>query len=47
MYGIYYRNRKNGYYEVTLKKKYYGYFKTLNEAMKKRDDILNELNIAI
>lgn len=47
MYGIFFRNRRNGYYEVTIKKKYYGNFKTLNEAIKKRDDILNELNIAI
>lgn len=45
-YGIYYREKHNNY-EVNLKKKYYGKFSNYNEAKKKRDEILNELNIAI
>lgn len=47
-YGIYCRkrNRKNKY-EVSLRKVYYGTYETLDEAIKKRDEALNELNIAI
>lgn len=41
-YCIYYRKRINAY-EVTIKNKYYGYFKTLEEARKKREEILNEI----
>ena len=45
-YYIYFRKRINAY-EVTIKKKYYGYYKTLEEAKKVRNEVLNELNIAI
>lgn len=45
-YGIFYRGKRKTY-ELTIKKKYYGNFKTLKEARKRRDEILNELNIAI
>ena len=43
-YGITYR-KKSDKYEVSVKKKYYGRYKTLDEARKKRDEVLNELNI--
>ena len=46
LYGITYR-KKYSNYEVTIKRKYYGKYKTLEEAKKKRDEVLNELNIAI
>ena len=45
-YGIFYREKKNKY-EVTIKKKYYGSFYSFIEAKKKRDEVLNELNITI
>lgn len=45
-YGIFHRKKYN-YYEVTIKKKYYGNFKTFDEAKRKRDEVLNELNITI
>ena len=41
-YGIYVR-RGGKAYELSLKRKYYGTYKTIEEAKKKRDDILNEL----
>lgn len=40
-------NIKGGYYEVTIKQKYYGQYKKYKDAKKKRDGILNELNITI
>ena len=43
-YGITYREKQNKY-ELSIKKKYYGRYKTLKEARKKRDEILNELDI--
>ncbi len=46
LYGITYREKYNNY-ELAIKQKYYGKYKTLEEAKKKRDEILNELNIAI
>lgn len=45
-YGIIYRKKQNNY-EVTIKQKYYGKFKTFEDAKRKRDEVLNELNIAI
>ena len=45
-YGIFYRkNRK--IYEVCLRKKYYGCYKTFKEAENKRNEVLNEINITI
>lgn len=44
-YGIYKRN--NDKYEVTIKKKYYGSYRTFKEAQKVRNEALNELNITI
>jgi hypothetical protein len=44
-YGITYREKQNKY-ELSIKKKYYGRYRTLKEARKKRDEVLNELNIA-
>ena len=47
-YGICHRRgRKQNYYEITIRKKYYGRYRNLEEAKKKREEILNELNIAI
>lgn len=45
-YGIRYRN-KYDYYEVTLKKKYYGSYKDFEEAKKVRDNKLKELGIVL
>ena len=44
-YGITYREKQDKY-ELCIKKKYYGRYKTLKEARKKRDEVLHELNIA-
>ncbi len=46
MYGITYRQKYN-IYELTIKGKYYGRYKQLGEAIRKRDEMLNELNIAM
>lgn len=46
IYGIFHRKNR-GLYEVTIKQKYYGSFKTLQEALNKRKEVLNELNITI
>lgn len=43
-YGITYRKKQNKY-ELSIKKKYYGRYKTLKEARRKRDEVLSELNI--
>lgn len=45
-YGICNRKNKNRY-ELVIKQKYYGVFKELKEALKKREEIINELNITI
>lgn len=45
-YGIFYRKRY-GRYELTIKKKYYGSFENFESAKERRNQILNELNIAI
>lgn len=45
-YGICYRD-KRGYYEVALKKNYYGSYKDFEEAKKVRDDKLKELGIVL
>lgn len=36
--------RKNNFYELTINKKYYGRYKNIDEAIKKRNEILNEIN---
>ena len=46
MYGISLKNKKHKY-EVTIDRKYYGNFSNLEDAKKKRDEVLNELNITI
>lgn len=46
LYGITFRNRGKKY-ELTIKQKYYGRFKTLKEAKQRRKEILDELKIAI
>lgn len=43
MYGICYRKKHNNY-EVCIKAKYGGKFRNLDDAKKKRDEMLNEIS---
>ena len=45
MYGITFRNRNGGYYEVTIKKKYIGRFLSLENAKTARDKGLKKIGI--
>lgn len=44
-YGITYRNRNGGYYEVQIKKKYIGRATTIEDAIRLRDDELKRIGL--